>query len=206
MIKYTILLNKVHRLLDKEGWPKKMVLDPKTFWDLIVALDGQLDDVNWHFEEESEGFPYIVLGPTMLCPVRFGRKNELRVEGSMEQVLSDTDSLLIETTVEVIPDPAKNDTVAHDRFLKELEVNESITDENKEVIRERVSEGGPMIEGSTEDERSKSEEIAEIGVRAEIRLDEGGLLSESPTTPVLYSDEDLPDDGPEVDPDGPGRG
>jgi len=204
MIKYTILLNKVHRLLDKEGWPKKLVLEPKTFWDLIVALDGQLDDVDWHFEEESEGFPYIVLGPTMICPVRFGRKNELKVEGSMEQILSEPKPL-IEETVTVIPEP-KTDTVVRDKFLKELDANESITDENKELIRERVNECEAMIEGSTEDARNESEEIAEIGVRAEIRLDEGGLLSESPTTPVLYSDEDVPDDGAEVDPDGPGRG
>ena len=108
MIKYTILLNKVHRLLDKEDWPKKLVLEPKTFWDLIVALDGQLDDVDWHFEEESEGFPYIVLGPTMICPVRFGRKNELKVEGSMEQVLSEP-APLIEETLTVIEEEGETD-------------------------------------------------------------------------------------------------
>ena len=205
MIKYTILLNKVHRLLDKEGWPKKLVLEPKTFWDLIVALDGQLDDVDWHFEEESEGFPYIVLGPTMICPVRFGRKNELKVEGSMEQILTPEPPPLIVETVTVIPEP-KTDTVVRDKFLKEIEVNESLTDEQKQHLRERVNEGVPMIEGSTEDARNESEEITEIGVRDEIRMDEGGLLSESPTTPVLYDHEDVPNDGAEVDPDGPGRG
>ncbi len=197
MIKYTILLNKVHRLLDKEDWPKKLVLEPKTFWDLIVALDGQLDDVDWHFEEESEGFPYIVLGPTMVTPVRFGRKNELKVEGSMEEVLSEPVPL-IEETVTLID----NDTVVRDKFLKELDANESLDDEQKQHLRERVYEDVPMIEGSTEDERQEIEGIEAISVREAERVDEGRVLPESPSVETVHGDEDVPDDGPEADSDG----
>ncbi len=158
MIKYTILLNKVHRLLDKEDWPKKLVLEPKTFWDLIVALDGQLDDVDWHFEEESEGFPYIVLGPTMICPVRFGRKNELKVEGSMEQILSATEEL------KFIDKWEKNDT-------KEGETDERQESEGIEAISvreaERVDEGRVLPETPTAPTVHGDEDVPDDGPKAD---------------------------------------
>lgn len=162
-MKYTIVLNKVHRLLNKEGWPKKLVLEPKAFWDLLVAIQFNLDDVDWRFEDESEGFPYFILGPTMICPAQAGRGNELKLEGPLEQVLQNAPPIL-ETRVELVE------------------------------------------EREEEDERIESEETPERSVRAADRVDEGRVLSVPSTPSDVHDHDDVPDNGTEADPDGPGQG
>jgi len=58
------LINDLHADLDRLDWPKTLyVKNGKTFQDLVVALEAKVD---WHFEETDEGFPYFLLGPTMV--------------------------------------------------------------------------------------------------------------------------------------------
>jgi len=53
-----------HRDLNELNWPKVLyVKDGKTFQDLVVALNVEVD---WHFEENNEGFAYFVIGPTQV--------------------------------------------------------------------------------------------------------------------------------------------
>lgn len=53
-----------HKDLNALEWPKVLyVKDGKTFQELVVALRVEVD---WHFEETDEGFPYFLIGPTMV--------------------------------------------------------------------------------------------------------------------------------------------
>jgi len=132
MKNYAEVLTKFEKLLHKADWPKTLFVTAGMYWDVIIASDGQIEP-DWHFHHtgEDEGYPFFLLGPTM---VRVGNDR--------------ANAVYLETFKEI------------------------------------------------ENERIESEETPENGVRPEIRLDEGGLLSESPITPSVHSSEDVPKDRP----------
>jgi len=81
------LIVDLHNNLDKMNWPKVLyVKDGKTFQDLVVALRTQVK-VDWHFEETDEGFPYFLLGPTMVRVDNQGQPSSARLNelGDEEQ-------------------------------------------------------------------------------------------------------------------------
>ncbi len=70
MKNYTEVIKKFEKLLTKEGWPKVLWVDAGMYWDLLIASEGAIDpDWRFHPTGEDEGFPFFLIGPTMVRPV-----------------------------------------------------------------------------------------------------------------------------------------
>ena len=111
----TALIKNFHADLNLMKWPKILYLkDGKTFQDLVVALDVEVD---WHFEETDDGFPYFLIGPTMVRVDNQGQPGSARLVPTKEQ-----------------------------HFIAEWKKNESVSQEFKEKIIEMVEDGDLRVE------------------------------------------------------------
>lgn len=71
MVNYTQAVQKFHKMLEKENWPRVVYIPAADYWAIIIASEGALT-ADWHFDgkEEDEGFAFFVLGPTMVRPCK----------------------------------------------------------------------------------------------------------------------------------------
>ena len=182
MKNYAQVLTKFQYLLHKNDWPKILYVTPGMYWDIIIASESQITP-DWHYDPtrvEDDGYPFFLIGPTMVrCTESPARKG-----------------------LHITEFPK---TSPEDRFVEEWDKNESVQPEFKEKIKEMVEDGDLRVETYPEgetDERNTSEETPETSVRTEEGLDPGGVLSESPLTPGVHGDEDLPETGSKDDSSG----
>ena len=145
---YAAVLRKFEKILHQNDWPQILWITPGMYWDVIIASEGEIiPDWRFHPTGEDEGFPYFLIGPTMVRPQKR------------------TNSVALATF-------APNTKEEH--FVEEWEKNESIQPEFKAKIKEMVEDGELRIETVTvdppadayakvmeaENERRKSEETA----------------------------------------------
>ncbi len=69
MKNYGEVLKKFVKLLGMNNWPKTLFVTPGMYWDVIIASEGKIEP-DWHFHPtgEDEGYPFFLLGPTMVRP------------------------------------------------------------------------------------------------------------------------------------------
>ena len=71
------IIENFHADLNMLGWPKTLyVASGAIFQNLVVALRVK---VEWHFEEGTEGFPYFLIGPTMVRVENQGQPPSARI-------------------------------------------------------------------------------------------------------------------------------
>lgn len=129
MKNYAEVLKKFQKLLHKNGWPQTLWITPGMYWDVIIASEDEIVP-DWRFLHptgEDEGFPFFIIGPTMVRPIK-----------------SHANSVRLETFAP---------TTREEKFVAEMEKNESLTPENKAYLKEKVAEGGPMLKGGVDDAR-----------------------------------------------------
>ncbi len=69
MKNYEQVLKRFEKLLHANGWPQTLWITPGMYWDVIIASDGEiLADWRFHPNGEDEGFPFFLIGPTMVRP------------------------------------------------------------------------------------------------------------------------------------------
>lgn len=70
-INYGQTIDKFHKMLREENWPKVVFIPPADYWAIIIASEGVLQ-ADWHFDnkDEDEGFAFFLLGPTMVRPCK----------------------------------------------------------------------------------------------------------------------------------------
>lgn len=80
MKNYADVLKKFEKLLHKNDWPRTLMITPGMYWDVIIAAEGAIEP-NWRFHPtgEDEGFPFFLIGPTMVRPLR-STSNAVRLE------------------------------------------------------------------------------------------------------------------------------
>ncbi len=65
MTDYAKAIKWLEKTLANNDWPKQLYVTPGMFWDLAIAFDDEVE-VDWKFEEMTEGFPFMVIGPTII--------------------------------------------------------------------------------------------------------------------------------------------
>ncbi len=67
MVNYGQAIQKIHKMLHKENWPRVVYIPAADYWAIIIASEGRIV-ADWHFDnkEEDEGFAFFLLGPTMI--------------------------------------------------------------------------------------------------------------------------------------------
>ena len=80
MKNYDTVLKMFYEHLDTNDWPQTLWITPMLYWDVIIASDGEILP-NWRFHPsgEDEGFPFFLIGPTMVRPIR-SNTNTIRIE------------------------------------------------------------------------------------------------------------------------------
>ncbi len=80
MKNYDEVLLKFETFLTAENWPKTLWVDPEMYWAMIIASEGKILPA-WRFHPtgEDEGFPYFLIGPTMVRPVKQTRTAVLSI-------------------------------------------------------------------------------------------------------------------------------
>lgn len=73
MIKYKEIITAFREMLEKEDWPTTVFIPPQDYWAVIIASEGKMK-ADWHFEDGIEGYPFFILGPTIVRPCK---RNEL---------------------------------------------------------------------------------------------------------------------------------
>ena len=69
MKNYAQVLKKFAKILHQNNWPQTLWITSGMYWDVIIASDGEiLPDWRFHPTGEDEGFPFFLIGPTMVRP------------------------------------------------------------------------------------------------------------------------------------------
>ena len=69
MKNYEQVLKRFKTLLHKNKWPQTLWITPGMYWDVIIASEGEiLADWRFHPRHEDVGFPFFLIGPTMVRP------------------------------------------------------------------------------------------------------------------------------------------
>ena len=68
---YAAVLKKFEKILHDKEWPQTLWITSGMYWDVIIASEGQIKP-DWHFHPqwEDDGFPYFLIGPTMVRPLK----------------------------------------------------------------------------------------------------------------------------------------
>ncbi len=133
MKNYLQVLKKFEKILNANGWPQTLWITAGMYWDVIIASEGEiLPDWRFHPTGEDEGYPYFLIGPTIVRPAK-----------QANSAVLDT---FAPTTVE-------------ERFVDGWKKNESVDDEFKEKIQEMVEDGDLRVE-EVKHEGSKSEKTS----------------------------------------------
>ena len=71
MKNYEEVLKKFEIVLYENGWPQTLWITAGMYWDVIIASEGEiLPDWRFHPTGEDEGYPFFLLGPTMVRPIK----------------------------------------------------------------------------------------------------------------------------------------
>ena len=115
MKNYAEVLKKFAKILRQNDWPQTLRITPEMYWNVIVASEGEIKpDWRFHPAGEDEGFPYFLIGPTMVRPSK------------------GANSVFVVTFDAETPE---------EHFVEEWEQNESIQPEFKEKIKQMVENG-----------------------------------------------------------------
>ena len=69
MKNYTQVLKKFLKILSTNDWPETLWITTAMYWDVIIASEGKIEpDWQFHPNNEDEGYPYFLIGPTMVRP------------------------------------------------------------------------------------------------------------------------------------------
>ncbi len=145
MKNYTEVLKQFEKILHQNDWPQTLWITPGMYWDLIIAAEGAIvPDWRFHPTNEDEGYPFFLIGPTMVRPGK--RANSAHLATFAPETCEEK---FVEGVEEV------EDAKVREQFLNELDKNESLTDDHKSAIRKNVEEGcGPMFHGGVDDARN----------------------------------------------------
>lgn len=71
MVNYGQAIQKFHKMLREENWPRVVYIPAADYWAMVIASEGEIK-ADWHFDnkEEDEGFAFFVIGPTMVRPCK----------------------------------------------------------------------------------------------------------------------------------------
>lgn len=71
MKNYEEVVRRFHGTLAREDWPQTLWVTTELYWDVIIAADGEIKP-DWHFHPtgEDEGFPFFLIGGTMVRPIK----------------------------------------------------------------------------------------------------------------------------------------
>ena len=77
---YAEVLKKFEKLLHTNEWPQTLWITPGMYWDVIIASEEEIvPDWRFHPSNEDDGFPFFIIGPTMVRPIR-SNTNAVRLE------------------------------------------------------------------------------------------------------------------------------
>ena len=69
MKNYAQVLKKFEKILHQNDWPQTLWITAGMYWDVIIASDGEIvPDWRFHPQNEDEGYPFFLIGPTMVRP------------------------------------------------------------------------------------------------------------------------------------------
>lgn len=79
MKNYADVLQTFRTLLHTNKWPQTLWITTEMYWDVIIASEGEIvPDWRFHPTGEDEGFPFFLIGSTMVRPEK--QANTVRLE------------------------------------------------------------------------------------------------------------------------------